>query len=671
MRDVGWAHFRFLGDKDVARGYVSVAREVLGFVRQEAGRLNLQTYQVTKELQTQHGTIVITAELIGGIPRMTIQAPTQVQREGIGPPLAGFVVHARNEALPDGFTDTYPQQVIRETRDETYATHTYSQPENGARSDGTYSVRFPRGLKHAGNVDWVSALGERLSWYGPSNRMAMDPYINPSRQYGKFVFMLGEALLDVEAYIADSDLEVGFSDRHILGAAICNVGGRLYLYTVQAVGEDGETDMTQIPNGEGRISYPLAPQAANGGIHRYRLSRYLGPGDVMRYRVSKNSREKLIDLNTEHCDPWFFNQSGTELVSHIAFPPDEPPTPWFLARLFDPDNPPDGSDLVTEIFPAQTQRRIRLGITEAGIVSLGNTDFSVESGQPAVPVFADYEADTMRAYGIRLDADMVPYLVFDGTEVPLWKVASEGPDLRGTKRWIIYASPRDKVLVTLHLDLLWLEGSLVETPGNTLRGTGASMELWRNGVLVSSTVLYTPNAIAEPGFNRHYRKNEEAFASLIGQPIAPHFYLWGVNLLVTNTATDGMPYSHKTLTNMLGCVAGYGFLPYPASCYFGTYDLPTETGDPDRDPTPVSTLAPEGFAGSQADADGHFSIVGCAASEQSLLLSCATAREGGDNSFTHITGDTFAVVTGIAGEDPRYHPVWLMGKPPKNPQGGL
>ena len=38
--------------------------------------------------------------------------------------------------------------------------------------------------------------------------------------------------------------------------------------------------------------------------------------------------------------------------------------------------------------------------------------------------------------------------------------------------------------------------------------------------------------------------------------------------------------------------------------------------------------------------------------------------------ISHAAGDALAVVTGIAGEDPRYHPIWLMGKPPKSPQGG-
>lgn len=663
-RDTGWSHFRFIGNEAAGRAYIPAARDLLGFVRSQAASLKLQTYQVTNKLENG---VVLTAELIGGIPRMTIEVPVEQGKNPTGPGMDGFVVIARNEALPDGIGGDHPQQIIRETESDGYKTHTYSGSEDGARSDGTYRVRFPSGIEHAGNVDWVSSIGERLSWYGPSARMFMDPYVNPSRQFGKFVFMLGQPLLDTEAYLAESDLDPGFDDRHILGAAIRSVGGRLYLYTVQGVADDGITDMTDIPDGQGRISYPLAEQASNGGIHRYRLVRYLGPGQVMRYRVAKNSREKLINLNVGHSDPWYFNQSATELICHAAMPPDLSPT-WYAAQLFDPVDPPDGSDVVSEFYPSPAQRAYRLGITEAGIVSLGNTDLSVESGEPAAAVFSDYEGDTLRSYGIRLDADMVPFLVFDGTEIPLWRIVPEGDDLRGTKRWIVYASPRDHVLITLHSDLLWEAGSIIETPGNTLRGEGVKVEVWRYGVLVSSTLLYTPSAISEPGFNRHYRVTDEAFNSLIGQPIAPHFYLYGVNFLVTNTATDGMPNSHKTLTNMIGAAMIYGQLPYPAECYFGTYDLPTDSGDPDRPPTPVSERALGGFAGSRPDADGHFSVVGCAASAANLLVSFAVAVDDGDQSFFSITDDTFSIVTGIGGTNARYHPIWVLGKPPNAPQ---
>lgn len=32
--------------------------------------------------------------------------------------------------------------------------------------------------------------------------------------------------------------------------------------------------------------------------------------------------------------------------------------------------------------------------------------------------------------------------------------------------------------------------------------------------------------------------------------------------------------------------------------------------------------------------------------------------------ISHAAGDA------IAGDSPRYHPIWIMGKPPPDPQGG-
>ena len=82
----------------------------------------------------------------------------------------------------------------------------------------------------------------------------------------------------------------------------------------------------------------------------------------------------------------------------------------------------------------------------------------------------------------------------------------------------------------------------------------------------------------------------------------------------------------------------------------------------------VSERALGGFAGSRPDADGHFSVVGCAASATSLLVSFAVATDDGDQSFFSITGDTFSIVTGIGGTNARYHPIWVLGKPPNAPQ---
>lgn len=65
---------------------------------------------------------------------------------------------------------------------------------------GTYGALFPNGLRHAGNIDWVGQRGERVSWYGPERRYWAAQYQLMNTQYGPYVFVLGKKLMDLRAY---------------------------------------------------------------------------------------------------------------------------------------------------------------------------------------------------------------------------------------------------------------------------------------------------------------------------------------------------------------------------------------------------------------------------------------------------------------------------------------
>src|SRR5690606_33738713 len=96
---------------------------------------------------------------------------------------------------------------------------------------GTYGARFPEGVRYAGNVDWRGKDGERVSWYGPERRYWAAPYLSLHSQYGRFVFILGHKLLDLQEYD-------GFPEPFVMGA--CIVG--THLYVVQADLPPGPTE---------------------------------------------------------------------------------------------------------------------------------------------------------------------------------------------------------------------------------------------------------------------------------------------------------------------------------------------------------------------------------------------------------------------------------------------
>src|SRR5690606_31851658 len=105
-RDTGWTHTRLVGDRDIAQSHVPDARKLLGYARQQASYMGLGTYKVSQELLDGSR---ITAELHGGIPRITVEAGRSRQPRLVRLKFNGIVVWARSSALPDGIDPEFPQ----------------------------------------------------------------------------------------------------------------------------------------------------------------------------------------------------------------------------------------------------------------------------------------------------------------------------------------------------------------------------------------------------------------------------------------------------------------------------------------------------------------------------------------------------------------------------------
>lgn len=649
-----WAHVHVVGnDHDAAAPYVTEARKLLGMVVEDAAHNGLRTHQMTRRFDT--GAVIV-AEVRGGIPRATIHPPPRPGQDTAPYPPDDFVVWARAIGLGDGIDPQYPQQILK-APGKSWSPFVFNDDVAFGLRDGTYAGIFPEGLRHAGNVDWKGADGTRLSWYGPTSRMLLDAYVNTDRIYGRQVFCLGQTILDTDEY-AEASPEQDHPRRYVLGAGI-HKGSGLHLVVVQATAGEGFTDPTPIPQQSMRLSDPMVyHEDLRISVYSYRLEVEPDVAGVQRYRVVPGSRIERAFLNNGYREPWFFNADCSQAVLHQVVPDNTVPgqtMPWWSSVLVDRTNP---APAIQEQFPGWGQPRLRIAFDDnLAPTILGWDSFSVTAGGVAAPVVSDYAGTELVEYSLRLDDDMVPRLEFDGASVPLWSVKphSEPSWYHGTKRWIRYASPRDNIVV-FHVEDLIYRDTVNESPGRTTRGRGAVIEVWRHGQLTHEQQFLAPSEWPY-GLPRVYTQTRLQFDSLRGHPIAPSYFMFGIHL----------PYLFNGIVgaNFIGANATYASPLQPADHYFGTYDMPSWIID--KPPTTIASLAIPGFNSDREDFDGDYSITGCAASGPHHLVSLAVPYEDGTRAYAHASSQTLPEITGISGAGARYHPIWMLGKPPENP----
>ena len=164
-----WHHTRYEGDVDAGKALLPLARKVLGFATEQARANGLSTYKHVHHLP-DGGTI--TAELIGGIPRVTIDVPPpEGGREPLFPP-EDFVVWSRSGAYPIGLDPDDPRQILKPPGGNgddgagPWTTYWFNASVTGYDVFGgrksIYQPVFPEGLSKAGNLDWRGPNRERI-----------------------------------------------------------------------------------------------------------------------------------------------------------------------------------------------------------------------------------------------------------------------------------------------------------------------------------------------------------------------------------------------------------------------------------------------------------------------------------------------------------------------------
>jgi hypothetical protein len=648
------------GDRVEAARYINVARAALWKLARATAAGGAASARRRLDLA---GGVTIDLVLAGLQAQITITAPLS-NAETWKPP-QDFVVWARDAAHIHGIDTDYPEQILRVEHNEKHndvlrwTTYFHDAGVEGFKDfpgrKGTYQRPFPDALQHGGNVDWRSPRGEIISWYGPSSRYWFDAYVQLRSQYGKFVFMNGSAILDVDAYIAASSQPV-FSERYILGAALRYDESGTHLFTVQSEAPDMTTDTSDLPANTVEVTDPAPHTSQNLRFCRYTLGTTVDENGVATYHTIADSRI-TIGVATDFCsEPWFFNPECTEVLCH-AYPPG-----FLIAKIIDRDAPPDPDDFAPadEIFPPTNQSRLRLKIEENAASLLATDVYSVTNDNHATVLASDYNADgEIVTLGLSVDENMVAHLEFGGQRHQLIYVRalheSEGDDrIRAELRWVVFADLREGLLVMMTYEVTFSFPGVVG---------GTYVEIYQNGKLVHRQLDHDVLDAPAHGFTFVLLDHERKYDHLKGRAIAPYFFVFGIlfNMRGGPGTLGGDP-------EFVGCNYQFNWLGYPPASYFGTFDPPPVSPSP-HPRTTIASRSVGGFASTLPDFDGHYSVTGCSFQDGVLLLSFATVSFDGAESFNFTNDQTLARLTGIGGTNARFHPIWRIGVPAKAPAG--
>ena len=673
-RDTDWTHVHVVGgDRAAAAPYLSYARKLLGFVKQDAANNRLLTHQATKQLPD--GALVA-AEIRGGIPRITITPP----RVTGGEPLQGldrFVVIARADGQFAGIDADHPEQwldVPGVTRKVGWLTRFFSEeiPAFAAfvGEKGTYAAlrgrgAFPDGVLHYGNLDHRSATGYRISWYGPSGRSFNDAWVNPGVVYRQQVFLLGEVLLDTATYDDDSTEQADVAERVIYGAGVA--GG--HLYTIQGPGLTAPPAPSWPADGTGHIVSAVLRGGVDGPLlrlFRYALGAHDAPGQVRRLRVVPNSREELWsgDWTGRDCQPWHFNPKCTEATSFSAG------INIAIARRVDIDPPSfEFTDTLggggTPVPPSPTDERFTLTIAEEA------ADLTVEAVTlPAVPSDAsavlgrDYDEDGGRIelrVARRTIASAAGTLCFE-LDGQRWPLQEEAGGDSVTRRYLLHADLPQRTLVFAVCSFDY------DPPGDggwayAVTGGSVVVEVWRRGarvgqVPVSAAALATGRQHAAP-----YTQAARGYTlwEILGSvALAPSFALYGIVQLESDTREDFHDSENVTQVTIaaVGGAAMFAYTAYPDAFNFGYYRLvgsaTTLKWGTDR----------TGLYDHEVDRDSSYTPFAAATLGDHTIVSGYPLLPGDElATFTWTDTDTtLPALTGVAGAYQRYHPLWRLGR---------
>lgn len=610
------------------------------------------------------GAIVI-AEKHGDIPRITIIPPPSGDARERTVVDEHFVTFPRDSVFPAGLDTDHPQLMLKPGDEQDWTTFFYNSAVTGysgfGRAKGSYSMSrdvlvFPDGVTHAGNLDWVSADGVRVSWYGPPNRLFADPYVQPRSQFGTFVFSLGQVLLDVDAYQAVSSSDDADSHKWVLGACLRREVDGWWLYTVQTFLPTVATNTSNVPPNTREVSDPLTNANNTVFLLRYKLIEQISVDDAMRWEVTSNSREVLwSQVLNSMVQPWRFNESGTFAVASST---DNSNQTFVQNDATLATSPPSVSLLYT---------------LDVNAASLNTTSVSIAPGADATATLAvDFVGDTpVYLKARRVGTDFFG-LEFDGVVAPLETRVNgfvEGRTVTVVSRKLLYANIRDRTYVFTH-------ASYVSSFAPDSRvGPPIKIEVYRDGLLVQTldTEVNNPDTAARATLPGLFDAPDNVYPveqMLTGVSVSPMFLLYGVWVFQTIPAAAFVGATAYVGGGIIWRGACFGFYGWPTTELYGAVG----NNPPSAVRLLISGVSLNGADSNVADQHGKYSQVGCATYEGRTVFSAhglsgyysSSVAVGQSGQSVHWADFApLTALTPINQPQNRYHPVWMLGAQPR------
>lgn len=406
-RHAGWR--RLLGDTAERPDLLDFGKKLLAYLENQRALSGVQTLSIQRELED--GSVVM-ARLVGGLPEIYVRAAPDGEGEAPAPKIA---CNPRNSDFPSG-RDPLWTQVGLTPRAGPWGAWFGSRLAGDlvAPPKALYTRAFPDGIKRGGNCDWRGADGVVVSFYGPTLRYLYDPYRKPDKQYGRWVFMNGDAVLDVAEY--DTANSLSTPETLVLGAAL--VGNDLYVMqaNIGAFADDPGAEFAgTTPDGAAAWISPVYPPGTTDlKLYRYAVARVdTSPQKAGRAKVVDGSRTLLWSKTARgYVNPWVANPDAT-VWETFALPEETRRIAWRNYNGHLVDVPPDPE--IVLCAPSETSKHTTLAISGGG-VSESTVDVSHEfageyedvdgfDGQGVFDITATFAAD-YDAQGNRIEGKL-------------------------------------------------------------------------------------------------------------------------------------------------------------------------------------------------------------------------------------------------------------------------
>ena len=632
--------FQYVGDKEVALRYVREARRrIFEFLK----TLTASPVKSGRRVYNYPGGVTITVIVAGRVVKAVIDARS---KESKLPKLPeDFVVYARTQEKPNGIDSQYPQQILRPLEDD-WRTYFYDAAIEGyddfTRKKGTYKnsrgeTIFPDGVVHSGNIDWRGPDAERISWYGPDSRYFYDAYRQPNAQYGRFVFHLGQILLDVDAYCTAIDED--WPNRLVVGAGVREVNGVRWLHVVLARMTDVSTPVVTIPAFSVYLSECAPMSQVDFTVYRFRLTEDTASTKAMKWSVVVGSHESLWTAFADGAaSPWVFSTDFRQLTTS------------FLGRqsvfAFTTAN---NTVMDTGAPPTVYNTRVEVAFgddDDPTSVTYAMHSDTIAPGAGSAFLAVDYNAD-----GERVEAHLLrkPYeqstnalvMRIGQTEYPIFFRAVPRPGFvrRTVQRRLMWADLRsDTVAFSTHFD----DAAGVDGVGGNY-ALEIAVEIYQGGRLLHRQTTATD---AGSGYTE---LDSNVLDAAAGFSIAPYSWMYSMFATVAGTTT------RATLSGHLYTMTAE---PVHPSEGFGQFGARANTSGPS---TPI--VGENNFNTAPQDIHGHRVSNSAAALPGVVVASLSWTALPDGRSVHFITGSSLPTVTGVSGTDARYHPIWLLGQP--------